>query len=254
LEEQREKSMKANSEQASANMNARRAELAAARGQLDRSRAYSEGLTILSKLEGLLAEHSATLKQLKQRASRLEETARRFIEREAVYFEGDLTAIAKQLISSGGNVTQVITAARLPLEKSIYASLKLPESGDLESVKEIDFERAAVDALQQAIHLQKKNIAASRREVIGELSRSLDNARATIARQLLAGLKTLNSLADQDRALAQQLNQAELEFFKPRPFPANILSTQATEWFLECVSQGLIDSAEMTESGWTKAS
>jgi hypothetical protein len=245
--------MKPNSQQVSANVNEkRRAWLASARGHLDRGRAYSEAATILSKLETLLAGHSAMLTTLRARATRLEETARGFIEREGtICLEGDLTAIANRLIS-GSDLTQEITAARLPLEKTLYRSMKLPESGDLETIKEIDFERAAVMALQHAIQLQKKNIAASRRQAIFELSKSLGAARATIARQMLASLKTLNDLADQDRALAQELDPAELEFLEPRPFPANVLSMPAANWFSEFVSLGLIDAVEMTESSRAK--
>jgi len=242
--------MKHNSEQVNpSNANERRAWLAAARGELDQNHAYSETQMILSKLQQALTEHSATLAKLRARANRLEEMARGYVERDwTLCFEGDLTAIANQLIS-GSDLTQVIAAARLPLDKSLYPKLKFPESGDLETIKEIDFERAAVMALQHAVQLQKKNIVASRRQAIFELNRSLAEPRAAIARQVLKGLKNLNELAGQDRGLAGQLDPAEVEFLKPRPFPMQMLSGETISWFLECVSEGLIEGEEMTALG-----
>jgi hypothetical protein len=243
--------MKPKPEQAAANMNARKVELAAARAELERSQAYSQAATILSKLEASLAEHTAKLRNLKVRANGLEGMARGYIERETTICIGrdrDLTELANDLIA-GGDLTEVISAARLPLDKTLYAEIRLPEPEDLGMIKQVDFERAAVMALDRAIKLQKLNIATMRRQAIFELSHSLADARATIARRLLAGFKDLNELADQDRGLANQLDATEIQFLKPRPFPNHVLSPEAITWLLECVGEGLIEAAEMTRLG-----
>jgi hypothetical protein len=232
-------------EQASANMNARRAELTAARGQLERSHAYSDAAAFLSKLQASLSEHSATLATLKARATRLEEMARLYVQQDrTICLPGDLTAIAKDVIA-GGDLAKIVSADRLPLEKSLYAQLRLAEPDDLPLIKEIDFERAAVMVLNRAIELQKAAVVATQRQAIFELSRSLSSGRAGIARRLLEGLKDLSLLADQDRHLSQQLEPAEIQFLKPCPFPMRILSTEAENWFLECIDNGLIEAGEL---------
>jgi len=218
-------------------LDAARGQMAGALGTVERSRAYSDATATLLRLQAASSEHSATLEILKARATRLEETARRYIEREGlICMAGDVTAVAKELIA-GGNLREVISAARVPLEKSVYSALRFPETGDLEQVKEIDFERACVLGLDHAIKLQKATIELARKEGISELSRSLAGERATRVRELLAGLKILNELADQDRALAQQLDPAEVKFLEPRPFPMQLFSGEAIAWFLECAQQ-----------------
>ena len=102
-------------------------------------------------------------------------------------------------------------------------------------------------ALGCAIVLQKKNILAARSQEISELSRSLAGERATTARQLLSLLKNLNERAEKDRGLAHNLYPAELDFLKPTPFPMRILSPEANSWFLQCVHEGLIEAAEISD-------
>jgi hypothetical protein len=235
-------------EQRSEQMSARRDELAAVRGQLERSQARSESAAVLLKLEGLLSEHSAALKSFRDAASRLEEMARRYTEQESICLPGDLNAIARNLIA-GDDLTKVISAARLPLEQSLYSSLHLPEIDDIGIIKNIDFERAAIQALQRAIELQKTTMAAAQRQAICEFSRSAGETRAMFARELLAAFKTLNELADRDRGLVQQLEASEIQFLRPKPFPKRMLSAEATEWLLECVSEGLIEAPEVTGVG-----
>jgi len=227
-------------------LDAARAQMAGALGAVERSRAYSDATASLLRLEVALSEHSATLADLKMRASRLEETARRYIQREGlICISGDLTAVAKELIA-GGNLREVISEARRPLDKTIYSALRLPEPADLETIKSIDFERACVLALGHAIKLQKATIEVTQKQAISELSHSLASGRATNAREVLAALKTLNELADKDRGLAKQLDPAEIELLKPRLFPRGILSAEASSWFLECVREGLIEAAEIS--------
>jgi hypothetical protein len=235
-------------EQRSEQMNARWAKLAAARAQLERGQARSAGEAVLSRLEGLLSEHSAALKSFRDAATRLEEMARRYTEKESICLPGDLNAIAKDLIA-GDDLTKVISAARLPLEKGLYSGMHLPEPDDIGIIKKIDFERAATQALKRAIELQKTVMAAERRRAICEFSRSAGDVRATFARELLAAFKNLNELAERDRGLAQQLEASEIQFLRPKPFPIRMLSAEAREWLLECVSEGLIEAPEVAGVG-----
>jgi hypothetical protein len=231
-------------------LDAARGQMAGVLGTVERSRAYSDATAILLRLQVASSEHAATLGNLKARATRLEETARRYIEREGlICMAGDVTAVAKELIA-GGDLRQVISAARVPLEKSVYSALRFPETGDLEQVKEIDFERACVLALDHAIKLQKATIELARKAAISELNLSLASSRAIVARGVLAGLKTLNELADQDRCLAEQMDPADLALLSPPPFPATrILSDHANNWFIDCVKEGLIEDAEISVLG-----
>lgn len=233
------------SEQASANLNARRAQLDAARGQLDRSRAYSEATTVLSNLEAALSEHSSALEKMKIKTSRVCTSAKFYIDRQGMCLPGDLTAIGQDLIR-GNDLRQVLLTARLPLEKSLYRVMHLEEPDDLESVKELDYERAAVMALREAIRLQKTIAAATRRRSIVEFARSLDGTRATLARKLLAALTELNDLVGEDQNLAQQLEPAEVQFLHPAPFPMNITSQELRDWLFECVEQGLLQATELS--------
>jgi len=232
------------SEQASANMNARRAELALARGQLDRSRGYSEATKVLSNLEAALSEHSSALEKMKTKTSRISEHASRYIDRQGMCLPGDITAITNEIIR-GADLVSVITKARLPLDQSLYRNLKLPEPSDLELVKDLDFERAAVMALREAIRLQKTIVAATRRQSIVEFARSLDGGRAILARKLLAAIRELDDLVGEDRGLAQQLEPTEVQFLHPAPFPMNIASQELRDWLFECVEQGLLQATEL---------
>jgi len=231
-------------------MDAHKAELAAARGMLERSRPYSDAAMTLSKLEDSLAEHSAEVASLKQRGVRFEEVARRYIERidGLRCLDSNPSKLAEDLIA-GADLMELVDADRHPLEKECYRRLTLPEPEDLNLIKAIDRERAAVMVLQSAIPLQKKKMAAAQRQAMFELSRSLGGARATIARKVLALYKDLNELVAADRSLTEQLQPSELQLLKPKPFPMSVVSPDAFDWLLDCVQSGLIDASELTASG-----
>jgi len=228
-------------------LDAARGQMAGAFGAVERGRKYSDATANLLRLETAFSEHSTALGILKMRASRLESTARLYVEREGgICMDGDVTAVAKEIVA-GGNLRDVVSAARLSLDKTIYRALRFPEADDLTAIKEIDFERACVLVLGHAIKLQKAAVLATRSQAISELSRSLAGERATTARQLLTLLKNLNERAEEDRSLAHDLDPAELELLQPRPFPVRILSPEASSWFLECVREGLIEAAEISD-------
>ena len=233
--------------QAATSEQSSRPRLDAARAQMEQMERSDQAKTLLSKLQAWRSEHFAVLGTLKMGANRLKEGVRHYIQSESTQcLAGDVTAVANDLIA-GKDLDAVITAARGPLEKTIYSRIRLAEPEDLIVVRKIDFERGAVMALDRAIELQKKHIASARSQEISELSRSLAGSRAASARQFLSLLKNLNELANQDRGLAHNLAPAELEFLKPRPFPMRILSPEANGWFLECVREGLIDAAEISD-------
>ena len=238
------------SNHATGSMDAHRAELAAARGMLDRSKAYSDAGMTLSKLEALLVEHGAAVAHFKQRGARFEEFARRYIERIDMLrcLDGDISQLAKELIA-GANLMELVDADRIRLEKEGYERLHLPEPDDIEVIRAIDRERAAVMVLGCAITLQRNNMAAAQRQAIFELSRSLGGARATVARKVLALYKDLNVLVAEDRSLTEQLQPSELQFLTPKPFPMRVVSDDAFNWLLSCVESGLIEAAELTAHG-----
>jgi hypothetical protein len=235
-------------------MNARREELAAARAQLERSQANSAALAILSKLEVSLSEHAAALKTMIARSFRLEESARRFIQMEGMCHDRDLTAMAKDLIAGGASETQlreIVSAARVSLDKGFYASVlkTLPEPEDIHTIRDLDFERATVMALKRAIELQRVILATTRQRGVVALSGSLRATRAVFARRLLGAIKELNELADRDRGLSHQVEAFEIQYLKPRPFPARMLSDETAAWLIECVSEDLISASEVAGIG-----
>jgi hypothetical protein len=241
-------------EQRSQETDARWDEVAVARGQLKRSQANTAALAILSKLEASLSEHAIALKTMIARSSRLHESTRRYIEREGKCYEGDLTPMANNLIAGGASEThlrEIVSAARTPLEKDLYASVArgLPEPEDLHTIKDLDFERACCALTKRAIELQRVILVTTRKAGVIELSRSLRDTRAVFARKLLAAIKELNELADRDRGLGNQVEASEIQYLKPRPFPAHMLSGETSAWLRECVSEGLIEASEVTGIG-----
>jgi hypothetical protein len=240
--------------ESSPEMNARAAELAAARGQLERSQANTAALAILSKLEASLSEHATALKTMIDRSSRLEGSTRRFIQMEASCLDGDLTAIANDLIAGGASEThlrEIVSRARLPLDKDFYPNVlkTLPEPEDIQTIRDLDFERATIMVLKRAIELQKVIIATTRKRGVIELSDSLRATRAMFARKLLGAIKELNELADRDRGLGNQVEASEIQYLKPKPFPAHLLSDDSAAWLRECVSEGMIEAQEVTGIG-----
>jgi hypothetical protein len=240
--------------ESSPEMKARFAEVAATRGQLERSQANSAALAVLSRLEASLSEHALALKTMIMRSSRLEESSRRYIEMEGKCYEGDLTALANDLIAGGASEThlrEIVSAARTPLEKDFYAGILrgLPEPEDLGTIKDLDFERACCALTKRAIELQKVILVTTRKRGVIELSSSLRDTRAVFARKLLAAIKELNELADRDRGLGNQVEASEIQYLKPKPFPAHMLSGETAAWLIECVSEGLIEAPEVTGIG-----
>lgn len=220
---------------------------AARRAQLDTVQAR----LILSTLESLFREHSQAVEKMRTRCSRVQQEARIFISRELVCLSSSAAALAQTLMAGGAtpeHLKKLIFTDRQALEKNIYPKLNLKEADDLELLKELDFERAAVDVLREAIRLQKSRINTLRTEEIAALNRSRADEHTKLARAVLAAVDGLNSnpLVEQDRKLAEELG-AEIELLKPGPFPRRILSTELLRWLNECVSGGLIDAGEISK-------
>jgi hypothetical protein len=236
--------------QAATSEQSSRPRLDAARAQMEQMERSNKATELLSKLEAWRSEHFALLGTLRMAASRLEEGARNYVQLDRTQcLARDVTAVANELIA-GKDLDAVITAARGPLEKTLYSMVKLAEPEDLNTIRKIDFERGAVMALDRAIELQKKHIASARAHEISELSHSLAGERAVFARQLLSVLKNLNELANHDRGLlVQKFGSAELDFhfLKPGPFPTRVLGSEARTWFLDCVEEKLLEETEIRD-------
>jgi|SRR5579859_5040596 len=218
------------------------------RAQLETERAR---LT-LSSLESLFQEHSQSLQNMKMRCGRLQEEARVFIQREFSSLTGNVAKLAETLIAGGvtaEHLKRLISTDRLPLD-GFYSKLNLKEADELVLVKELDFERAAIEVLQKAIRLQKSTIDSLRREEIASLNRSRADEHTKLARAVLAAVDSLNSnpLVEQNRRLAEDLQEDEIELLKPGRFPRRILSTELRNWLSECVAARLIDAGEIRKA------
>jgi hypothetical protein len=160
--------------------------------------------------------------------------------------EGDINALALRLIA-GEDISTVVADARKGLE-SFYARMKAGLTFDREEadlVNAVDTRRAAVTILQQAVTLQKRNMAEGRKTSIVEFSLAITEARREVARQFLAALSECQKAAEQDRRFAEDLEPEEIELLRPQPFPIRILSDDALRWLFAAASQDLIGREDL---------
>jgi len=216
------------------------------RAQLETERARLS----LSNLESLFQEHSQALQNVRMRCGRLQEEARVFIQREFNSLTGNVAKLAETLIAGGvtaEHLKRLISTDRLPLD-GFYSKLNLKEADELLLVKDLDFERAAIEVLKQAIRLQKSTIENLRRGEIATLNRSRADEDTKLARAVLAAVDGLNSnpLTQQNRQLAEELQPDEIQLLKPGPFPRRILSADVQRWLSDCVAARLIDAGEIS--------
>lgn len=203
--------------------------------------------SILTKLQTSLALQVEELAIWKTKCARLQSELKRLVDQGTMRcMEGDINALALRLIA-GEDISTVVADARKGLE-SFYARMKAGLTFDREEadlVNAVDTRRAAVTILQQAVTLQKRNMAEGRKTSIVEFSLAITEARREVARQFLAALSECQKAAEQDRRFAEDLEPEEIELLRPQPFPIRILSDDALRWLFAAASQDLIGREDL---------
>jgi hypothetical protein len=203
--------------------------------------------SILTKLQTSLALQVEELAIWKTKCARLQSELKRLVDQGTMRcMEGDINALALRLIA-GEDISTVVADARKGLE-SFYARMKAGLTFDREEadlVNAVDTRRAAVTILQQAVTLQKRNMAEGRKTSIVEFSLAITEARREVARQFLAALSECQKAAEQDRRFAEDLEPEEIELLRPQPFPIRILSEDALRWLFAAASQDLIGREDL---------
>jgi hypothetical protein len=203
--------------------------------------------SILTKLQTSLALQVEELAIWKTKCARLQAELKRLVDQGTMRcMEGDINALALRLIA-GEDISTVVADARKGLE-SFYARMKAGLTFDREEadlVNAVDTRRAAVTILQQAVTLQKRNMAEGRKTSIVEFSLAITEARREVARQFLAALSECQKAAEQDRRFAEDLEPEEIELLRPQPFPIRILSEDALRWLFAAASQDLIGREDL---------
>ncbi len=206
---------------------------------LDGDVRYRDAQLKLITLRSDLSAHSQSLEKWLATATRLQQDARTFIQRELVCLPGTIPDLVDALLA-GGHLTEIVTGARKPLQKTLYARLRLTDPEDLETIKKVDQERAAVTLLKHAITSLEEQLDRMRRAAVAEYIGKTQESRSVIARDIIAVLTKLKEVAERDRAIFQSFGTEERRFLRPRPFPDSVFSADASAWFLEAVEQGLI--------------
>ena len=237
-------------------------ELVAARARavrqawIDRNRTCGEARQILLQLEGWLAGHKKELDQQFLRCSRFKGGVGRVVQNGTVAcLENNPVALARELLA-GKSLEDIIGREEEgPRLKAFYAGIRFNEEAardvvtskddDLPVLKRWNFERAAIEILKAAIQIQKQAVLAKTRSSMEKFNRDVADVRSSTARDLLALLVELKCAVESDQRLVEGLEPDEVACLKPRPFPLQILSSEAITWLLEAVSQKMIEPAEL---------
>lgn len=213
---------------------------------VERTRACNEAGSLLNKLQEWLREHQVRLEQETMRCARIGDEAGRLLRGGATAcIRADATVLASQVIA-GIDLTGLILEQQKLLDP-FYRKMYFGESnGDhLSLFKAWDMERAAVLILSAAISLQKRTVAEVTRLAMQKFSSAVAPARADTARAFLALVAQMQTLVEADQRLAEGLETAEIPLLRPKPFPMRILGSDVYEFFLDAISQGMIDPAEL---------
>ncbi len=123
----------------------------------------------------------------------------------------------------------------------------MSDPNDLACFIEWNRERGGCQILIAAIAIQKKAVAETTRASMERFSKTVAQARAETARQVLVALAELRRIAEPDQALAKGLDEEEIAALRPPPFPLQIVGSDAISWLLDAVSAGMIDAAELSD-------
>src|ERR1700728_4664008 len=223
---------------------------------IDRNRTCGEAKQILSQLEGWLAEHSKALAQQFLRCSRFKGGVGRVVQNGTVAcLEDNPAALARQLLAGKSLEDIILRQQEGPRFKAFYASIRFNEEAgvdivsskddDLPVFKRWNFERAAIEILKSAITIQKQDVLAATQISMQKFNRDTADIRGDTARDLLKVLAELKCAVESDQRLVEGLEPEEIECLKPKPFPLQILSSDAISWLLDAVSQQMIQPAEL---------
>jgi hypothetical protein len=237
-------------------------ELSAARARairqawVDRNKGNSEARNTLLQLEGWLLEHSKGLDREFLRCSRFTGGVGRVVKNGTLAcVNDDPAALAQQLLAGKSLEDIILGQQEAPRLKAYYASIHFNEEAhpnvassaneDLPALKRWNSERAAVLILKAAIELQKRAVLAKTLISMEKFSKTVSTVRAETARDFLAALAELRCAVEPDQALVEGLHEDEIACLRPRPFPLQILSSEAVQWLLDAVSQGMLSQPEL---------
>jgi len=219
---------------------------------LDRNRTCGEARQILLQLEGWLAEHTKELDRKVLQCGRFSEDVRRIVRHaNTICLAENEISLARQLIA-GKNLVELVAEQQEQL-KPMYSRIRFNAGGpgivggegDLALFIEWNAERASLLILKAAITLQKQTLLATTRIAMERFSRDVAEIRASTARDFLAVFAELKSAVESDQRLVEGLDPEEVACLKPRPFPLQILSSDAITFLLEAVEQKMIEPAEL---------
>ena len=208
---------------------------------LDRVESKKQEEGVLAKFRVWLDQHLAELELAKLRCCRMSADINNILGR-MCYMDGDPNALARKLIA-GEDLMKIVSDARKDLG-AIYQRIDADKE-EIDALKAVDGELAAVAVLKQAIKLQTTLAAEARRRSIAELSSVIAETRSSLARAALAAVFALQSVADQDRHLTLGLEEDEVTFMSPTPFPERVLSDRAISWLLAAADTGLVRREEL---------
>jgi ribosomal protein L20 len=223
---------------------------------MDRERATGTARSTLAQLEGWLSDHEKEFKVAEQRCCRLPQTVRRVVANGTVLcLAEDVNLLATQLIGGKDLGTILLAQEKSPILDRFYRSINFTGSTpdlvddpeDLEVFKAWNRERAALEILKSAIRLQRKAMSAINTTSMEKFSRTVVQARAATARQVLAALGELRRIVVPDQDLATGLDEDEVAALRPRPFPTRILSSDAMSWMMDAVAVGMIEATELID-------
>jgi len=230
------------------------------RAWVERNRVCGEARQTLLQLEGWLSEHSKGLDQQFLRCSRFKGGIGRVVQNGTVAcMEDDPAALARILLAGKGLEDILRDQQERPRLKAFYASVRFNEDAtadvvtskddDLPFLKRWNCERAAVQILKAAIAIQKKTILAKTAISMETFSKTVSAVRADTARDVLAALVELKNAVEPDQRLVEGLEPDEIACLVPRPFPLQILSSEAIGWLIDAVAQKMIAPAELELAG-----
>jgi hypothetical protein len=221
------------------------------RAWVERDAEDNEAKSLLSQLESSLKERSAELKRAVIRCSAFHEDVQRIVAHESILcVKDDVTALALRLIAAkhldpAQQITplliQIIQGQQTlldPLYRKIDFGIGC--SDHLAIFKQWTVERAAIEILQRAIKLHKASMVVKGPIAMEKFSRAVAGIRSEVARDLVAKLAELNSIADRDRHLGDGLDASDIQVLRPKPFPLRFLSSEAIAWLMDAISQQLL--------------
>jgi hypothetical protein len=220
------------------------------RAWLKRTQSNLAQRATLSGLQTSLGERIKELGAKKIASSRVQADLKRMIEggtTRCVSADADISALALRLIA-GEDLATVVTDATQGMEKlyvTIKASLSHDDKDDADVLKAVNFLRAGVMILQEAIVLQKRKLAETHTAAMAEFLPAIKEARGINARQFLVALADCQKAAEQDRLFADGLEPEEIQLLKPRPFPVRILSEDVLRWLFAAANEDLIGREDL---------